>query len=279
MNIKKRLIVTGASLALTGVLAFANPSETKAAEFTANSWTARTVQEVKQDIKQNEKGSKYIFQWGDTLSTIANATNISINALTDVNNISNADFIMSGNSIYLSKDNKTVTVGEGTSVKSYDVSKDEAVEVETPMEAIEEYNAIEEEVVVPVEEKIVKEEVVEAPVVEEAPVVQAPVVEETPVSSEGYSVSVVATAYSTNQPSLSDYTFSGINLRQNPNVIAVDPSVIPLGSTVIVPGYGTYIAGDTGSDIVGNRIDVHITNLDTAWAFGRQSMNVTVIPN
>ncbi len=283
MNIKKRLIVTGASLALTGILAFANPSETKAAEFTANTWTARTVQEVKQDVKQNEKGSKYIFQWGDTLSAIANATDISINALADVNNISNADFIMTGNSIYLSKDNKTVTLGEGTAVKSYDVSKEEVVEVETPVEAIEEYNAIEEEkvaapaVVVPAEEVVAP--VVEAPVVEETPVVQAPVVEETQASSEGYSVSVVATAYSTNQPSLGDYTFSGINLRQNPNVIAVDPSVIPLGSTVIVPGYGTYIAGDTGSDIVGNRIDVHITNLDTAWAFGRQNMTVTVIPN
>src|SRR5699024_8040377 len=56
---------------------------------------------------------------------------------------------------------------------------------------------------------------------------------------QGKTMVVEATAYSTNQPSLSDYTYTGINLRQNPNVIAVDPSVIPLGSTVYIPGYGT----------------------------------------
>ncbi|UJF16398.1 LysM peptidoglycan-binding domain-containing protein [Jeotgalibaca sp. MA1X17-3] len=267
MNIKNRILVTGASIALTGMMAFSNPTETKAAELTPETWTARTVLEVKNDLKQNEKGSKYTFQWGDTLSAIANATDISVNALVEVNNISNADFIMAGRSIYLSTDNKVVTLGEGESVKSYDVSQDEVVEVETPVETIEEYNAIEE----------VKET---EPVVEEAPAAKTPVVEETPAAtSEGYTVNVEATAYSTNQPALSDYTFSGINLRENPNVIAVDPNFIPLGSTIIVPGYGTYIAGDTGSAIIGNRIDIHITNLDTAWAFGRQNMSVTVIPN
>lgn len=265
MNLKRNIMVTGAALAFSGVLAFTNPSETKAAEYTPETWKARTAEEIKTDIKANEKGSKYTFQWGDTLSAIAEATGISIHALSDVNNIANADIIMSGNSIYLSADQTVMTVNEGEAVKSYDVSTEEVVEVETPVETIEEYNAIEEEKVaeVPVEtpaEPVTETEEVAAP------------------ASEGYTLTVEATAYSTNQPSLSDYTATGINLRQNPSVIAVDPSVIPLGSTVVVPGYGTYIAGDTGSAIIGNRIDIHMLDLDAAWAFGRRSMQITVIP-
>lgn len=248
MNFKNKLFVAGASIAFSGILAFANPTEASAAE-----WTARTADEVKEDIQENENGSKYTFVWGDTLSVIAQATEISLDKLVEVNSISNADMIIVGNAIRLSADQSVVTVGEGEEQKSYDVSsEEEIVEVETPVEYYEEV-------------------AVEEPVVEEV----APAQE---VSTAGYQITVEATAYSTNQPSLSDYTYTGINLRQNPNVIAVDPSVIPLGSTVIVPGYGTYIAGDTGSAIIGNRIDVHITDLDAAWAFGRQGMTVTVLP-
>lgn len=95
-------------------------------------------------------------------------------------------------------------------------------------------------------------------------------------SSTGETLTVEATAYSTNQPSLSNLTYTGIDLNNNPDVIAVDPSFIPLGSTVYIEGYGTFVAGDTGSDIVGNRIDVHMTNLDSAMAFGRKTLEVTV---
>lgn len=249
MKFKNKLFVAGASIAFSGILAFANPTEASAAE-----WTARTSDEVKEDIQENENGSKYTFVWGDTLSVIAQATEISLDKLVEVNNISNADMIIVGNAIHLSPDQTVVTVGEGEEQKSYDVSsEEEIVEVETPVEYYEE------------------EVVVEEPVVEEV----APAQE---VSSAGYQMTVEATAYSTNQPSLSDYTYSGINLRQNPNVVAVDPSVIPLGSTVIIPGYGTFVAGDTGSAIIGNRIDIHITDLNAAWAFGRQGMTVTVLP-
>ena len=50
----------------------------------------------------------------------------------------------------------------------------------------------------------------------------------------------------------------GHNLTANPNMklIAVDPSVIPLGSTVYVESYGTAIAGDTGGAIKGHIIDL-----------------------
>lgn len=95
-------------------------------------------------------------------------------------------------------------------------------------------------------------------------------------SNTGETLTVEATAYSTNQPSMSNLTYTEINLDVNPNVVAVDPNFIKLGSTVYIEGYGTFIAGDTGSDIVGNRIDVHMTNLDNAIAFGRKTLEVTV---
>ncbi|MGP6139405.1 3D domain-containing protein [Jeotgalibaca sp. A127] len=116
-------------------------------------------------------------------------------------------------------------------------------------------------------------EVVENTVVQN---ISAPVVTETPAPS-GRQVTVNATAYSRNQPSLSNHTFTGIDLRENPMVIAVDPSVIPLWSLVEIPGYGIYLAGDTGSAIIGNRIDIHMENLDSAWAFGRRQLTVTIL--
>ena len=60
------------------------------------------------------------------------------------------------------------------------------------------------------------------------------------------------------------YTATGINLRSNPNlkVIAVDPSVIPLGSKVWVEGYGYAVAGDTGGAIKGNKIDLFMPTTD-----------------
>ena len=96
--------------------------------------------------------------------------------------------------------------------------------------------------------------------------------------SGGYAeMTVTATAYSTNEAGLSDYTATGINLRETPNVIAVDPSVIPLGSTVIVEGYGTFIAGDTGGAIVGSKIDIHMTDLNACYLFGVQSVNIKIL--
>src|SRR5699024_3216126 len=61
-------------------------------------------------------------------------------------------------------------------------------------------------------------------------------------------------------------TATGQNLNANPNkkVIGVDPSVIPLGSRVYVEGYGEAIAGDTGGDIKGNRIDLHFPDKSSA---------------
>ena len=140
-NFKSRLFVTSATLAAIGFMATANPTQANATEYTSSTWTARTADQIKADIQNLESGSKYTFQWGDTLSAIAVATDVSVNALVDVNSIGNADMIIAGNAIVLSADHKIVTVEQDSEVKSYDISSDEAVEVETPVEAVEEVQA------------------------------------------------------------------------------------------------------------------------------------------
>lgn len=57
--------------------------------------------------------------------------------------------------------------------------------------------------------------------------------------------------------------------------IAVDPTVIPLGSTVYLNGT-SYIAEDTGSAIKGNKIDLFINNHQRAKEFGVQKMEVKI---
>lgn len=88
-----------------------------------------------------------------------------------------------------------------------------------------------------------------------------------------------ATAYTASCNGCSGVTRTGIDLKANPNakVIAVDPSVIPLGSRVEVKGYGTFLAADTGGAIKGNKIDIFMPNRSDALAFGRRSVEIRVV--
>ncbi|WP_257230164.1 3D domain-containing protein, partial [Bacillus paranthracis] len=95
---------------------------------------------------------------------------------------------------------------------------------------------------------------------------------------------VVATAYTADPSENGTYggrvlTAMGHDLTANPNmrIIAVDPKVIPLGSKVWVEGYGEAIAGDTGSAIKGNRIDVLMGSKSKAMNWGRQTVKVKIL--
>lgn len=91
----------------------------------------------------------------------------------------------------------------------------------------------------------------------------------------GRMISVVATAYSAQEPGLNAHTASGTPVRRG--VIAVDPSVIPLGTRVYIPGYGEAVAEDTGGDIIGYRIDIAFDNYIEAFEFGRQRIEIYII--
>ena len=60
-------------------------------------------------------------------------------------------------------------------------------------------------------------------------------------------------------------------------VVAVDPNVIPLGTRVFIPGYGVAIAEDTGSAILGNRIDLCMEDYTSAMIFGRRVVPVYIL--
>jgi peptidoglycan DL-endopeptidase CwlO len=61
-----------------------------------------------------------------------------------------------------------------------------------------------------------------------------------------------------------------------PGVVAVDPSVIPLGTRITIPGYGTGIAADTGGSVQGSVIDLWFPTHEEALAWGRRTVTVTL---
>lgn len=87
--------------------------------------------------------------------------------------------------------------------------------------------------------------------------------------------SMVATAYTGGS-----LTAMGLKPVRDPNgisTIAVDPSVIPLGSKVYVEGYGIAIASDTGGAIKGNKIDIYMNSLSDCISFGRRTVTVSIL--
>ena len=59
-------------------------------------------------------------------------------------------------------------------------------------------------------------------------------------------------------------------------VVAVDPSVIPLGTRITIPGYGEGVAADTGPAIQGARIDLWFPTRAEALAWGVRSVTITL---
>ncbi len=113
---------------------------------------------------------------------------------------------------------------------------------------------------------------VQAPPPVAAPVPGAPRVLPGPASDGVYSLTVVATAYA-----LSGNTASG--MRVGWGAVAVDPSLIPLGSRLSIPGYGLGVAADTGGAIQGTRIDLWFPSVTQARAWGSRTVTITVYSN
>ena len=98
-------------------------------------------------------------------------------------------------------------------------------------------------------------------------------------SESGKEIYVSSTAYTASCNGCSGVTATGVNLKNNPNakVIAVDPSVIPLGSQVYVEGYGYAVAADKGGAIKGHKIDVFFPSTSDAYRWGVKKVKVRII--
>ncbi|MBT2690812.1 DUF348 domain-containing protein [Bacillus sp. ISL-47] len=95
----------------------------------------------------------------------------------------------------------------------------------------------------------------------------------------GKEIYVSSTAYTAHCSGCSGKTATGLDLRANPGakVIAVDPSVIPLGTKVYVEGYGYAVAADTGGAIRGNKIDVFFATKAEAYKWGRRTVKIKIL--
>lgn len=82
---KKRIL-----LASTVALSFAPVLATQAEEVL---WTARSVEQIKNDLTKTDNKTSYTVQYGDTLSTIAEALGVDVTVLANLNKITNMDLI------------------------------------------------------------------------------------------------------------------------------------------------------------------------------------------
>ena len=106
---KKRII-----FASTVALSFAPVLATQAEEIL---WTARTVEQIKNDLTKTDNRTSYTVQYGDTLSTIAEALGVDVTVLANLNKITNMDLIFPDTVL-------TTTVNEAEEVTE--------VEIQTP---------------------------------------------------------------------------------------------------------------------------------------------------
>jgi peptidoglycan DL-endopeptidase CwlO len=85
----------------------------------------------------------------------------------------------------------------------------------------------------------------------------------------GAQLTVVATGYA-----IRGRTATGLSTSWG--VVAVDPSVIPLGTRMTIPGYGEGVAADTGGAVQGNAIDLWFPTRAQALAWGRRTVTITL---
>ncbi len=109
---KKRIL-----LASTVALSFAPVLATQAEEVL---WTARSVEQIQNDLTKTDNKTSYTVQYGDTLSTIAEALGIDVTVLANLNKITNMDLIFPETVL-------TTTVNEAEEVTE--------VEIKTPQVA------------------------------------------------------------------------------------------------------------------------------------------------
>ena len=210
--------------------------------------TNEDKQETK--VEKQTNSNKYKVVEGDSLWKIANKYNVSIANLKQWNQLS-SDTIHPGNVFVVNGPAQTTTSEPVKQEAEQSVQKkEEPVKQEQPAQK-------------PVQKQPVKQEQQTQSTQEES----------------GKELTVEATAYTAFCNGCSGVTAAGIDLRANPNqkVIAVDPSVIPLGTKVYVEGYGEAVAGDTGGAIKGNKIDVFMPEKSDALNWGRKTVKIKVL--
>ena len=171
---KKRII-----LASTVALSLAPVMATQAEELV---WTARSVEQIQNDVTKSENKTSYTIQYGDTLSTIAEALGVDVNVLANLNKISNIDLIFPETVL-------TTTVNEKEEVTEVEIQTPDTVQggegttatadLTTNQVTVDDQTVQVEDLTQPVAETTVAEPVAEAAVTEVVAPVEESVVETT----------------------------------------------------------------------------------------------------
>ena len=184
---KKRII-----FASTVALSFAPVLATQAEEIL---WTARSVEQIKNDLTKTDNKTSYTVQYGDTLSTIAEALGVDVTVLANLNKITNMDLIFPDTVL-------TTTVNEAEEVTEVEIQTPQAdaseevttatADLTTNQVTVDEQTVQVEDLSQPIEEAPTATETEKpaevapssevsetATVVEETPSIETPVAEET----------------------------------------------------------------------------------------------------
>lgn len=214
----------------------------------------------------NSEVDTYKVKAGDTLSEIGAEFGVSVSNLKAWNDLSSS-VIITGQKLKVKQD---------ANEEKQEVTEEPVAEEPAEEEVAQEPEPKAEENTAEKVETVEQEE----PAEKAEPVEQSNEQEQSnEASSNGETKTVTATAYTAKCDGCSGVTSTGIDLNADPNkkVIAVDPSVIPLGTEVYVEGYGKAVAGDTGGAIKGNKIDLHVPSKEEANSWGVQTVNVEIL--
>jgi 3D (Asp-Asp-Asp) domain-containing protein len=225
-------------------------------------------------VSANAQAATVTVKEGDTLSELSSLHNTSVTEIKKLNQLT-SDVIKPGEVLELEQ-KKVYTVKQGDTI--WNIAKDHQVSVKQ----MKKWNKLNSNIIRPgkkllIFDDISKETLTIKPSSTTVKKVSTPKVQ-TPKKSTKV-ITVKATAYTASCKGCTGITKTGFNLKANPNkkIIAVDPTVIPLGTKVHVEGYGKAIAADIGGDIKGKRIDVFIPTKKAAIKFGVKRLKVTIL--
>lgn len=229
---------------------------------------------------------KYTIQEGDSLYKISEQFNTTVDALMEVNHLT-SDLIYAGKTLEVSSNETTYIIEPGDTLFKIAAAHGASVE------QLKRWNGLNSDLIYAGDTLSVSGPSKEVSVAQadqkatqttttnqtNTATTAQPTQSQSAPSNDARTMTVEATAYTANCTGCSGVTANGTDLRANPDakVIAVDPSVIPLGTKVWVEGYGEAIAADTGGAIKGNRIDLFIANENEANEWGRRTVTIKIL--
>lgn len=221
---------------------------------------------------QASASSVHTVEKGDTLWSISQENNVSVENIQVWNDL-DSTIIYPSQQLQVEESTGTYTVVSGDTI--YGVAVMYGMSVTELMTS----NQLIDDLIHPGDKLVVSGEKVQPQVSASQSSANSSTPSKPAASTDVKELTVTATAYTASCEGCSGITSTGIDLNANPNqkVVAVDPTVIPLGSKVWVEGYGEAIAGDIGGAIKGNKIDVYMPSYNDAINWGRQSVKVKIL--